>query len=179
MLIKPVEEREVESALFSMHPDKAPGLDGMSPLFFQRYWHVCKNDIVMVVQSFLNSGHLLKVLSETLVTLIPKVEAPVNFSQYRPISLCNVLYRVIAKVLANRLKKVIPNCISFAQSTFVLGRYILDNVILAQEMVHFLKNERTGINGIMTLKLDLSKAYDRVEWQLLGRMMMKMGFCHI
>ena len=167
----------MKTALFSMHPDKAPGPDGMSHFFFQRYWNICKNDIVMAVQSFLFGGHLLKALNETIVTLIPKVEAPINLSQYRPISLCNVIYRVIAKVLANRLKRVIPNCISYAQSAFVPGRQIIDNVILTQELLHFMKNKRTGKNDFMILKLDLSKAYDRAEWQFLGRMMMKMGFC--
>ena len=81
--------------------------------------------------------------------------------------------------VGKQTKNVIPKCISYAQSAFVPDRHILDNVILAQEMVHFLKNKRTGRNGFMTLKLDLSKAYDRVEWQFLGRMMMKMAFCPI
>ena len=85
ILIKPVEEREVKIALLSMHPDKVLGPDGMSPFFFQRHWHVIRNDIVIAVQSFLNSGHLLKALNETIVILIPKVEAPIILSHYRPI----------------------------------------------------------------------------------------------
>ena len=84
-------------------------------------------------------------------------------SQYIPISLCNILYRIIAKVLANWLKKVIPKCINYAQLAFVPGRQILDNVILAQEIIHFMKNKRKGKNGFMVLNLDMSKAYDRVE----------------
>lgn len=120
---------------------------------------------------------MLKALNETIITLIPKVDAPLNLTQYRPISLCNVLYRILAKVLANRLKQVTSTCISPAQSAFVPGRQILDSVIIAHELIHALKNKRKGKNGFLILKLDMSTAFDRVEWQFLGRMMMSMGFC--
>ncbi|XP_071932952.1 uncharacterized protein [Coffea arabica] len=98
-------------------------------------------------------------------------------ANFRPISLCNVFYKIISKILANRLKKVLKHCISPSQSAFVPGRQILDNVIIAHEILHFLKSKRAGKVGFMTLKLDMSKAYDRVEWKFLGRIMMQMGFC--
>ncbi|XP_071933729.1 uncharacterized protein [Coffea arabica] len=178
-LIQPVEENEVRAAVFSMHPNKALGPDGMSPLFFQRYWHTIKNDVVSAIQSFLSNGHLLKSINETSITLIPKVDNPISLANYRPISLCNVLYRIIAKILANRMKRVIALCISYSQSAFVPGRQIVDNVILAHEIMHFLKSKRKGNTAFMTLKLDMSKAYDRIEWKFVGRMMLKMGFCPI
>nr|XP_027089582.1 uncharacterized protein LOC113710661 [Coffea arabica] len=178
-LIQPVEEAEVRVAVFSMHPNKAPGPDGMTPLFFQRYWNDIKTDVVSAIQSFLSHGHLLKSINETSITLIPKVENPIDLANYRPISLCNVLYRILAKILANRLKKVIALCISSSQSAFVPGRQIVDNIILAHEIMHFLKSKRKGNTAFMTLKLDMAKAYDRVEWKFVGRMMLKMGFCPI
>ena len=174
-LIQPVEEAEVRAAVFSMHPNKAPGPDGMTPLFFQRYWNDIKTDVVSAIQSFLSHGHLLKSINETSIILIPKVENPIALANYRPISLCNVLYRILAKILANRLKKVIALCISSSQSAFVPGRQIVDNIILAHEIMHFLKSKRKGNTAFMTLKLDMAKAYDRVEWKFVGRMMLKMG----
>ncbi|XP_027099102.2 uncharacterized protein [Coffea arabica] len=175
-LIRPVGEQEIHRALFSMHPNKSPGTDGMSPLFFQKYWHIVRIDVVNAVVSFFHTGNMLKVVNETL---IPKVENPINLTQYRPISLCNTLYKIISKVLANRLKVVLNKCISETQSAFVPGRQIVDNVLIAHEVMHFLKNKRKGKVGFMTIKLDMSKAYDRVEWKFIGRMMMHMGFCPI
>lgn len=96
----------------------------------------------------------------------------------RPIALCNVVYKILTKVLANRLKLILGNIISESQSAFVLGRAIIDNVIVAYEMQHFMKRKKQGNNGLVALKVDMSKAYDRVEWEFLRRIMAKLAFCN-
>ena len=96
--------------------------------------------------------------------------------EFRPISLCNVIYKIISKVLANRLKKVLPYIISPTQSVFVPGRLITDNVLVAYETIHTMHSRKKGEKGTMVLKLDISKVYNRVEWQFLQKIMKKMGF---
>ena len=178
-LIKPVDEKEIQHATFSMFLNTAPGVDGMSHLFFQRYWHIIKADLIHAITSFFHTRNLLKSVNETLISLIPKVDNPVILSNFRPISLCSVLYKIISKILASRLKSVLHPCITPSQSAFVPGRQILDNVMIAHEILHFLKNKRSGKVGFMSIKLDMFKAYDRVEWKYLGRIMIHMGFCPI
>lgn len=94
----------------------------------------------------------------------------------RPIALCNVLYKVMAKVLANRLKLILPNIISESQSAFIPVRYISDNVLVAFELLHFMKRKNRGQVGEVALKLDISKAYDQVRWSYLRNSMRCMGF---
>ena len=94
----------------------------------------------------------------------------------RPIALCNVLYKIIAKVLANRLQKILPGIISEEQSAFVPGRNITDNVLVAFELLHYMKRKNGGQEGEIALKLDISKAYDRVNWAYLRSRMQYMGF---
>ncbi|CAN6553756.1 unnamed protein product [Malus baccata var. baccata] len=116
-------------------------------------------------------------LNSTHIVLIPKVPNPESVSQFRPISLCNYSYKVLSKVLANRLKVVMPNIISPSQNAFVEGRQIHDNIGIAHEMFHFLKGRKAKSKYELGIKLDMQKAYDRVEWDFLAAVMEKMGFC--
>lgn len=94
----------------------------------------------------------------------------------RPISLCNVVYKIIAKAMANRLKEVLRDIISPNRATFIPGRLITDNVVLGFECIHAINNKRLGREGFIAMKLDMSNAYDRVEWDYLDKVMDKMGF---
>ena len=175
-LTREFKAEEVEQAIKQMAPSKAPGPDGMPPIFYQKYWHVVGNDVTLAVLSCLNSGSLLKSINHTFITLIPKVKSPEKVTDFRPISLCNVIYKLVAKVLANRLKLILPQIVSDSQSAFVPGRLITDNVLIAFETLHHMHHNKVGREGAMALKLDMSKAYDRVEWCYLEQIMKKMGF---
>lgn len=167
---------EIKIALFQIYPTKSPGPDGMSPLFFQHYWDSIGTNIVAAVQHFFLSGQMLRSMNFTHVCLIPKVKNPERMSDLRPIALCNVLYKICAKVITNRLKLVLPDIISPAQSAFVPGRLITDNALLANEVSHYIHNKRIGNDGFLSLKLDMSKAYDRIEWCFLEAVLHRLGF---
>ena len=128
--------KEVKVALFQMGPTKASGPDGINALFYQKFWHVVGDTLVLAMLDFLNNGNMLPKINHTNIVLIPKNRNPVKISDFRPISLCNVIYKIISKVLANKLKQVLPQIISPTQNAFVLGRLIIDNVLVAFETLH-------------------------------------------
>ena len=166
---------EIKVAVFQMGPTKALGPDGMNALFYQKFWHIVGDDVIATVLDFLNSGIMLREINYTHIILIPKVKSPERISDFRPISLCNVIYKIISKVLANKLKLILPSLISPSQSAFVPSRLITDNVMVAYETLHAMHSRRSGKRGYMALKLDVSKAYDRVEWSFLKGIMSKLG----
>ena len=164
ILISDFHAWEVELALKQMAPLKAPGPDGMPPLFYQNFWELVSGDVIHDILCFLNTGSLPKSLNHTFITLIPKTKNLESVTEYRPISLCNVLYKIFSKVLANRLKRVLPKIILEHQSAFLKGRLITNNILVAFETLHYMKNHNFGNTSSMALKLDMSKAYDQVEW---------------
>ena len=111
---------EVKTALSQMGPTKALGLDDMNALFYQKFWHIVGTDVAYVVLDFLNNGNILTDINYTHIVLIPKIKSSKKMSDYRPISLCNVIYKIISKVLANRLKVILPQLISPTQITYLL-----------------------------------------------------------
>ena len=161
-LLENFRAEEIRCAINQMHPTKSPGPDGMSPLFYQKYWDVVGPFVTNSVLQILNSGRLPYELNETYICLIPKVQCPQKVTEFRPISLCNVIYKIVSKVLANRLKRILPKVIGEAQSAFVPGRQITDNVFVAFETMNSIKSKRKGKTRLMAIKLDMSKAYDRV-----------------
>jgi hypothetical protein len=175
-LLKPFLEKEVQCALFQMAPTKTPGPDGYPAGFFQKNWGTLGGDICSTILGILNSGSMPNSLNTTHIVLIPKIKNPSNVMDFRPISLCNVLYKIISKVLANRLKKILNHIISPVQSAFIPRRLITDNVVVAYETLHTMHTRLKGKKGFMAVKVDMSKAYDKIEWNFLEGVMEKMGF---
>lgn len=170
----PYTATEVERALHLMKPSKAPGPDGFTAGFYQLHWDLLGKDITAAVLNFLNGGPMPDDLNRTAIVLIPKVRNLQEMKEFRPISLCNVLYKICSKVLALRLREILDEIIAEEQSAFVPGCLITDNVLIAYECIHYLKR-RKGKAGACAIKLDMAKAYDRVEWEYLRGIMLKLG----
>ena len=143
-LNQPFSANEIKAAVFQIGSLKAPGIDGKPSMFYQKYWHIIGELTTTSSLNFLNSSFLLKELNKTIITLIPKVECPEKVSQFRPINLCNVAYKIISKVLVNRLRPIMDSLITSFQSTFVKGRFILDNLILRGEIFNTIRKRNKG-----------------------------------
>jgi hypothetical protein len=174
-LLKPCTDSEIKAALFQMGPTKSPGPDGFPALFYQTHWDFFQAEICNVVRCFLEGGEIPEGLCDSVIVLIPKVAHPDLLTNFRPISLCNVLYKIASKVLANRLKVILHHIISEHQSAFVPGRLISDNALVAFECLHTIRNQQSK-QPHFALKIDMMKAYDRVEWVYLHGCLEKLGF---
>ena len=175
-LAKTFTRAEVLKALQQIHPTKALGPNKMSTIFFHNYWDIVGTNITNMVLNVLNSNAPMAEINKTNISLIPKTNHPTRMTKFRPISVCNVTYKLISKVLANRLKTVMPSIISENQSAITTERLISDNVLVAYEFMHYLKNKKGGKESFMSIKLDMNKAFDWVEWDFIRGIMMKLGF---
>ena len=175
-LLQPFTYEEFTTAIHQMHPEKSPGLNGFNPAFYQKFWPLIDKEEFQECSAWLNTNALPPSVNDTNITLIPKIDSPTSMKDFRPISLCNVLYKIVAKVLANRLKVIPPARISVSQSAFVQGRAITDNVLVAFELVHTIKRKAQGRSGDVAFKVDMRKAYDHIRWTYLEAVMVRMGF---
>jgi len=175
LLIKPINPQEVEEAVQQMKEGKAPGPDGFIANFFHRFWDLIKNEVWQVVEESRELRWMYPGLNATFITLVPKGEDSNTPDKYRPIALCNMIYKIISKVIATRLKPLLPLIISPEQSGYVEGRQITDGIILTHELIHSLKlTKKPG----MLLKLDLSKAFDSLSWVYIQKILIAFGFAH-
>jgi hypothetical protein len=162
-LLAEVTVEEISRALQQMSPLKAPSSISFSTCFYQQNWGLIHKEVCAAIIHFFNSGMLDPRINSTHIALIPKMSNPGSVSEFQSISLCNVIFKLLSKVLANRLKTVLPAIISPTQSAFILERLITDNVIASYETMHTMQTSMWSKKGYMGLKLDMSKAYDRVE----------------
>ncbi|XP_026399356.1 uncharacterized protein LOC113295223 [Papaver somniferum] len=167
---------EIKQVVFSMKPWTSPGPDGFPPGFYQSMWDIVGEDTVKMVHLFFQGKYILKENNHNFISLIPKVDCPKIASDFRPISLCNTSYKIIYKILSNRLKPLIGKIISLYQAAFVQGRLMTDNIVIAHELINTMKKHKYK-NGLMALKLDMSKAFDRIEWPFLHDCLKALGFC--
>eukprot|EP00253_Pinus_taeda_P021522 PITA_21522 len=167
-----VSEEEIRLVAFSMQQDKAPGLDGFTVAFYRNHWDTIKKGYVRMVKYVFQKHKMGENTKSSHLALIPKDLNPLSFDRFQPISLCNVSYKIVTKILANRLKNLLPYLISENQGGFVPHRQITDNVILIQEAIHSSINRKE--RG-MIIKLDMANAYDRVDHQFLTEVLRKFG----
>lgn len=175
-LDKEFSPEEIKFALFQMHLSKAPCSDGLSAAFFQRHWNVIGHFVTTSWLEILNGDGDLSIINHIYVALIPKVKNPKRVHEYRPISLCNIIYKIISKCIANWPKVFLEHLISPFQSAFIPQWHVIDNVIIGYECLHKIKCKRQGKKELVALKLDISKAYDITEWCFLEGIMFKLGF---
>lgn len=160
LLEREVTKEEIKGFLFKMPGDKSPGPDGFTSEFFKESWSVIGDDITVAIQSFFITWFLPKGLNSTILALIPKKNEAQEMRDYRPISCCNVLYKVISKLIANRLKVILPKFIADNQSTFIKERLLMENVLLATELVK--DYHKDSVSPRCVMKIDISKAFDSV-----------------
>lgn len=152
---------EVKEVVFSMNTDGAPGPDGFGAYFFQKYWHIIKQDVVGAVIQFFKHGWLLPGFNSNQIVLIPKVQNADRIELFIPIALANFKFKIITKILADRLSEIAPKIISPNQRDFIQGREIGDCICLASEGINLL--DRKSFGGNLALKIDIRKAFDTID----------------
>ncbi|KAL4297071.1 hypothetical protein GQ457_12G031040 [Hibiscus cannabinus] len=175
-LLRPFTDAEIIAAFQDINPTKAPDIDGLPGSFFRQHWELISSYIIQLCHDLLSRKIDMSCVNATVITLIPKVEDPVRMQQLRPISLCTVVYKIVSKTILNRMKPFLLGCISENQSAFLKGRLIFDNILIAHELLHYLCSFENGSNKGVALKLDMEKAFDRVEWTFIRNVLLRMGF---
>lgn len=176
-LSRPFSDDDIWSCFKHMAKNKSPGPDGLTVEFFIASWNIIGSDVCRGIQFFFSSLVLPRIISSTALALIPKSSTPSSMSDYRPIACCNVIYKCIAKLLAFRLQSVVASLVSTSQSAFVPGRFIGDNILLAQAL--FKDYHLHSGSPRCAFKIDIKKAFDTLNWSFLRNTLKKMRFPEI
>ena len=172
-LLAPFDAAEVETFVKAMNPMSAPGPDGLPVRFFQAFWPMVK-DIILDLFSEFSRGTLdMSRLNYGIISLIPKVPGAADIRQFRPITVLNVIFRILAKGYATRAALIAPRIHHPNQSAFTKGRYILDGILALHEIIHEVKSKHLRA---VFFKIDFHKAYDTVHWSFLREVLLKRGF---
>lgn len=166
---------EVREALFSVGSLKSPGPDDFHSRFYKNQWDLLKGDLVPFIEKIFQSGCVPHGLNDTNIILIPKIDSPISIKKFRPISLCNTIYKVVTKILVSRLKPHLQPLVSPNQNAFIPNRGTDTNMIVASEIIHSMRS-RKGRNGWFAFKIDLEKAYDKIEWDFIRSCLDKYEF---
>ncbi|XP_039068433.1 uncharacterized protein LOC120214662 [Hibiscus syriacus] len=162
-----------KEVFFSQGNDKSPGPDGFSPFFFKKTWTIIESDIIVAISQFFKDLYLLPAFNATVIALIPKIPKPSKIKDFRPISCCSIFYKAISKILVKRLTCIMPELVTLNQTTFVKGRNITENTLLAQELVR--GYNRNNISPRCSLKIDLHKAFDSLNWSFISTILQAIG----
>jgi len=172
-LVRPFSLEEVKKAVWECESFKSPGPDGIIFGFIKDFWHELKDDFMRFLVEFHCNGRLTKGINSTFIALIPKIESSQKIADFRPISLVGCMYKVLAKVLANRLRSIIDLLVSDTQSAFIHSKQILDGILIANEVV----DEAKRMNkDLLLFKVDFEKAYDSIDLNYLNSVMLSMNF---
>ncbi|XP_021717958.1 uncharacterized protein LOC110685744 [Chenopodium quinoa] len=174
LLTRPYTHAEIDAVIKDMAALKAPGPDGYQALFYQKNWDLVASSVYRSIIPVLEGKGMPANFNDTFIALIPKFEKPELASQFRPIGLCNVAYKMVTKVLVNRIKTILPTLISNTQLSFVPGRQITDNIVIMQEVLHTMRRKQ-GKKGYMEIKIDFEKAYDRLRWSFIRDTLVQMN----
>lgn len=168
------DREEIKGVVMRLNADKSPGPDGFNGAFFRAFWDLISTDLVAAIQSFFNQQNMLLEINNTFVTLVPKVKNAREISEFRPISCINTTYKIISKILTNRLVPIVQELVSPNQTAFLPGRLIGDNHMLATEMIGGFGRATGGANAC--IKVDLTKAYDTCSWKALEETLLDFNF---
>ncbi|XP_043697269.1 uncharacterized protein LOC122648066 [Telopea speciosissima] len=171
---KEVNGDEVKRVVFSLKSSKAPGPDGFGAGFYKHSWEVIGEELTHAVQWFFVNSFMPRSINATFITLVLKLGDVSTFAGFRPIALRNLLYKIITKILSNRIQHVIGSVVSHNQSAFIKGRSIVDNILVCHDIVRGIKQKAASPTAV--LKVDLHKAYDSLSRKFLFDVMGRMGF---
>jgi len=174
MLLSFPSHKDIREAVFALNADGAPGPDGFSGHFCQTFWDIVGNDVVHSVQEFFLGGVLPPNINSNMIVLILKVPGARTMGDYRPIALANFQFKIVTKIVADRLACITSRIISIEQQGFVRDRNISDCVIIAYEAINSLDTGQYG--GNIALKVDISKAFDTLDWNFLIMVLHNFGF---